>query len=459
MWPTRRGETLSTTPPAGRTGAVRRVAATVVAVVACVLGACGGTEEDAQSSRHLDPRSDAVVAIDLDYDSDNWQQVKRLYARAVQEGAWTPGSSRRRRSTARSARWRRRPACSSPTTSGRCSGARCRSASAPSRRRRCRRARATCSSASTRAPPAMRRTARATTTTTASRWTPAVEAAEVEQAPRPPATTITAVYRVETPGTGTVLDKLREQGAREQAARGHRGRAVAGEGMAVLGGDTMVSVLTDDPDRSDALLRERLQATGEGPELPDLGDDFVAVRATPAALGAWLDQEELQRALASTAGRALRGAELRLRLEADAAARDGARGFRRAGRRGAAAAGTRAAALPSDEGVASASANQEPEPPSSWRAWLASCTRSRASSAASTAWEARRRPALRGRGPARVLRALVHRAATRPPTVRSGVRGPLQPAQPGRNARAAGPASRRTSRGFSKACRGSARPG
>ena len=86
-----RCETLSTTPPAGRTGAVRRVAAIVVAVVACVLGACGGTEEGAQSSRHLDPRSDAVVAIDLDYDSDNWEQVKRLYARAVQEGGLDAG--------------------------------------------------------------------------------------------------------------------------------------------------------------------------------------------------------------------------------------------------------------------------------------------------------------------------------------------------------------------------------
>ena len=77
-----------------------------------------------------------------------------------------------------------------------------------------------------------------------------------------------------------------------------------GTGVAVLGGDTLVAVLADDEEQSNALLRQRLEATGDGPELPELGDDLVAARLTPAVLGAWLDREELRaRSRATRAGR------------------------------------------------------------------------------------------------------------------------------------------------------------
>ena len=64
---------------------MRRIAA--IAVAACAASACGGAEP----ARHLDPRSDAVVAVDLDYDGGNWEQVKRLYARVVREGGIDAG--------------------------------------------------------------------------------------------------------------------------------------------------------------------------------------------------------------------------------------------------------------------------------------------------------------------------------------------------------------------------------
>ena len=64
---------------------MRRVAAIVAAAGACdaAVRRHGGRRA---AGRHLDPRSDAVVAVDRDYDSDNWQQVKQLYARAVKAG-------------------------------------------------------------------------------------------------------------------------------------------------------------------------------------------------------------------------------------------------------------------------------------------------------------------------------------------------------------------------------------
>ena len=61
----------------------------IAAVCAAITG-CGGSEA-APTAQHLDPRSDTVVAIDLDYDGENWQQIKRLYARVIQEGALEAG--------------------------------------------------------------------------------------------------------------------------------------------------------------------------------------------------------------------------------------------------------------------------------------------------------------------------------------------------------------------------------
>ena len=54
-----------------------RVRIVALALVAALAG-CGGSHSGSDGARHLDPRSDAVVALDLDYDGGNWQQIKRL---------------------------------------------------------------------------------------------------------------------------------------------------------------------------------------------------------------------------------------------------------------------------------------------------------------------------------------------------------------------------------------------
>ena len=69
----------------------------------------------------------------------------------------------------------------------------------------------------------------------------------IEQVERRPATTITAVYRVEdADALDRVLGKLREQGLETQPLEGVEGARRLGEGVAVLGGDTLVAVLADD---------------------------------------------------------------------------------------------------------------------------------------------------------------------------------------------------------------------
>ena len=128
--------------------------------------------------------------------------------------------------------------------------------------------------------------------------------------------------------------------------------------MGVLGDDTIVAVLADDSDQADALLRKRLEASGEGPALPDLGDSFVAAHVAPTLLGAWLDRDQLQRALAGTAGRALRGADVRLQLDEDAAKATARVDFEGLGAEELPLPGPGPLALAPGEGVSSASADQ-----------------------------------------------------------------------------------------------------
>ncbi len=60
-------------------------------LLAATLVACGGggDKDDGldRARKFIDPRSDLVLAVDLDYDGPQWAQVKRLYARAAREGA------------------------------------------------------------------------------------------------------------------------------------------------------------------------------------------------------------------------------------------------------------------------------------------------------------------------------------------------------------------------------------
>ena len=109
-------------------------------------------------------------------------------------------------------------------------------------------------------------------------------------------------------------------------------------------------------EEQDALLRQRLEATGGGPE-PRAGRGLLAARFAPArSAPGWIG--ELQRALASNAGpgAAWRGPAAEARRGRPAG--DCAGGLRRPGRRGIPAPGAGPLALPAGEGIASASANQ-----------------------------------------------------------------------------------------------------
>ena len=336
---------------------MRRIVAVVVACGA--LAACGGSD-GADSARHLDPRSDAVVVLDLDYESPNWKQVKRLYARAVQEGGvdageFTPPTLDGALGVLASAAGLSfaddvRPLLGGTLQIG------VRTEPAPPL-------------------PAGTRDLLERFDSNATRFKgghslyfdfdgkpldeQAVEAALLEQDKRQPSTTLTAVYRVEdADALEHLLAKLRGQGLESKPIEGIDGARRLGEGVGVLGGDTIVAVLADDEEQADALLRRRLEASGDGPGLPDLGESFLAAHIAPSALGAWLDRDALQRALASTAGRALRGADVRLALDQEAARATARVDFDGLAAEELLLPGPGPLALPPGEGVSSASANQ-----------------------------------------------------------------------------------------------------
>jgi hypothetical protein len=149
-----------------------------------------------------------------------------------------------------------------------------------------------------------------------------VESALRQQQSRRPSLALTAAYRAPDAEELTrVLDKMTRQGMIEQRPiEGVEDAKRLSRGAALVGGDTLV-VVTHEGVTSDRLLRARLEAAGGGPTAPALDGAFVAARAAPTALGAWLDREELSHALQTPPGRALRSADARLRLEQDRRAR------------------------------------------------------------------------------------------------------------------------------------------
>jgi hypothetical protein len=331
-----------------------------ILVVCLALGSCGGGEQEPSTARHLDPRSDAVAVVDLDYDGGNWQQLKRLYARAIQSGAIDTGDFTP--PTLDAALGMLAPSVGlsfakdlRPLLGGTLQiGVRVEPAPplSPAAQDVLERLDDEATRDSGRGPRYFDYEGEELDARE-------VDAAMVEQVERQPVTTITAVYRVgDAEALDRVIGALRKQGLEEEPLSGVEGARRLGPGVAVVGEDTLVAVLADEDERSDALLRERLGATGDGPELPELGDDFAAVRVTPSVLGAWLDREQLQRALAGFAGRALRGAEARVRLEEDAAHASARVDFEGLGDDELPLPGPGELALPAGQGVASASANQ-----------------------------------------------------------------------------------------------------
>jgi hypothetical protein len=296
----------------------------LLVLLACLLvAACGADEPADEATRHLDPGSDAVVSIDLDSDGGNWQQVKRLYARAVAAGLWDDGEPAPptldglldsvTRSAGLSFADDVRPLFGGTLHVG-----------------------ITVEPAEPLSEAArdileqvdldrMRFTDDGRTIYQGHDGKPlrGITAAQVERALEEEATrdspmVQTATYQVpDAAALARVVDKLRDQGLEPEPIAGVEDAQRLGEGAAVVGGDTLVVVI-DDEGESDRRLRERI-TPGDEPALPELGDDLAAVRVAPGVLGAWLDRDELGRALATRAGGAFRGLEASVRLDDDAA--------------------------------------------------------------------------------------------------------------------------------------------
>ena len=222
----------------------------LVAVIAPVWSARrAGARSQAESALHLDPRSDDVVVVDLNYESGNWKQMKRLYAMRSKGGSFERRAgfeAPRRRDWALA--MTRRDVLSSPTTSSHCSEAPCRSACrteparAPAFGERPRPARAGRTPSATRA--WKTRTARCTSTSTASGWmTRAVEAAYEESATRPRSATGRAVYRggARTARSNACSASCANKGSSPSRSRASTARGGLGGGVGLLGGDTIVA--------------------------------------------------------------------------------------------------------------------------------------------------------------------------------------------------------------------------
>jgi hypothetical protein len=346
---------------------MRRIAG--VLLVCLAAAGCGGDGDSrkaaAAAARQLDPGSDVVLAIDADYGDANWQQVKRLYARAVQrdgvdfgdvtpptlDGALNALASSAGLSFAEDVR---------PLLKGTLLiGVNIEPApplSAETRRilERVDRTRSGYNRAGEiyydRQGHRIRDVSRRR-----------IERALDEQSGQNPSYEFTAVFRTaDAKALQKLVGKLRDQGLEAEPMPGVKGARRLAGWIALVGQDTLVATLDSngEGDESERLLRERLTTAGKGPTAPELGDDFLAARVTPQLLGAWMDRDELARALASAPGKALRGAQARLRLDRDAghaSARVDFEGLR-ADQLPLPEAGE--LALPRGQGIASASANQ-----------------------------------------------------------------------------------------------------
>lgn len=182
-----------------------------------------------------------------------------------------------------------------------------------------------------------------------------------ERAASRPRSEVTVAFKV---ADADKLDDLLEKvDVKRRALRGVDDVELIDDEVAVVKGDTLL--FTDDGggDRStenEGALRARLR--GKGPPkrmLPrDDGDALVRVRATPGLLGLALRNDELERALATAPGRALRGADASLELTDDGAQLDGRVDFEGLPADQLPLPGPGQLSLPSDAGVASGSADQ-----------------------------------------------------------------------------------------------------
>jgi hypothetical protein len=345
---------------------MRRIAG--VLLVCLAVAGCGGDGDSKQAAaaaaRQLDPGSEVVAAVDADYGDANWQQVKRLYARAVQQGGVnfgdiTPPTLDGALSALASSAGLSFADDVRPVLKGTLLiGVNIEPApplSAESRRilERVDRTRSGYNRAGEiyydRQGHRIRDISRRR-----------IERALLEE-DREPRYEFTGVFRTADPkALAKLLGKLRDQGLEGEPIPGVKGARRLASWLALVGDDTLVGAFDPqgEDDDSERLLSERLTAVGQGPPVPELGDDFLAVRVTRQVLGAWLDRGELEHALASPPGKALQGVQARVKLDRDAARasarvdfeglKDDALPLPAAGE----------LALPRGQGIASASANQ-----------------------------------------------------------------------------------------------------
>src|SRR5918992_348264 len=216
----------------------------LIAAIALASAGCGEAEDDGEAARHLDPRSDAVLALDLDYDGGNWEQIKRLYARAIESDAldddgYVPPTLDGALGAAASFAGLSFEDDLKPLLGGTLyAGIRVEPAEPLSPA-----ARALLERLDDDATRANRNGVRYFDRDGSRLDTDAVDAALAEDARRAPAVTVTIVYRVGDPDAlERVIEKLRGQGLRQQPVPGVEDAQSLADGIAVVGGDTIVVV-------------------------------------------------------------------------------------------------------------------------------------------------------------------------------------------------------------------------
>jgi hypothetical protein len=355
----------------GSLASMRSSLALVALLLVLLTIGCDGSsdQDDLSAARYLNPDAQLVAAIDLDYGDDQWQQIKRLYARAAGKGL-------------------AREVFGSPLPATLDGGLEtlARSFVGLSFDRDLRPlldGKALIALHVTPAPPLSEeardvlervdldetrfdeRLGRQVYVDRAGRRLDRrqVEAALRERDERQPGTELDVAYRArDREALGRLLGRLEKQGLERRALRGVEDAELLGDGVAVVGGDTLVAVVGDNlpEDRVNTLLRERLRGKGPPPRrMPTTdGGALASVRATPGVLALLLDRDELRRALQTQPGRALQGADLGLRLRETEVRLDGRLDFAGLAEDQLPLPSPGRIELPRDEGIGSASSDQ-----------------------------------------------------------------------------------------------------
>jgi len=305
----------------------RSVLVVAAAAVLLVFGGCGekdGQEEGrtgdvAFARTHLPANAQAVVSLDLDYDGPQWRVLKRMYARAAQSGAL---------------RGILGAGAVPPTLDGALNlAAGFIGVSFTDDIKPVLGGRLVFGTAVDPAPELTSQTQQILerVDTGATRFddrtgkeifvdregqairdipAPAIQAALTEQREREPAVRTTLVYKTgDRKALDRLLGKLDELGVRRKALAGVKDAVLLTDGVALVGGDTLVASF-----EGTGSLRRTLAGPGADAAALSEGRGLLDARLQPRALAGLLDSGELTKVLATPAGRALRGATASLSL-------------------------------------------------------------------------------------------------------------------------------------------------